>query len=215
MENNTAHWNSIYKRKKITDVSWYQPKPEASLKYIVSLNLEKDASIIDVGGGNSFLVDFLLELGYTNLSVLDISEEAITQAKERLGAKAAQVDWIVADVSDFKPTQNYELWHDRAAFHFLTKENQVLSYLNLLQHSIKADGFVILGTFSEKGPTKCSGLKIKQYSKAEMSKLLAADFEKIQCENLDHSTPSGLIQNFTFCSFKKLGQDKKRKTNTI
>ncbi|HET8753252.1 MAG TPA: class I SAM-dependent methyltransferase [Salinimicrobium sp.] len=208
MKQNTAHWNSIYKTKNLTEVSWHQQKPETSLRFISNLKLKKDAKIIDVGGGNSFLVELLLELGYTNLSVLDISEEAIKLAKEKLAAKAAQVNWIVTDISDFKPTQKYDLWHDRAAFHFLTEEKQVLSYLNLLRHSIKAGGFVILGTFSEKGPTKCSGLKIKQYSKAEMIAVLSANFEKIQCENLDHTTPSGQIQNFTFCSFKKRKESK-------
>lgn len=203
MTDRKIHWETIYQTKKLTDVSWYQSKPTTSLNFISELNLKKDAKIIDIGAGESYLADFLLTDGFTDISILDISEEALDHAKLRLGEKAKNLKFITTDISHFVPETKYDLWHDRAAFHFLTEENQVQHYLNTLENSINPGGFVILGTFSEKGPTKCSGLEIKQYSIAEMSSLLPENFQILRCENVDHSTPSGAVQNFTFCSIQK------------
>ena len=203
MTDRKTHWETIYRTKKSTDVSWHQPKPITSLNFISELKLKKDAKIIDIGAGESFLADFLLAEGFTDLTILDISEEALDHARSRLAEKAKTLKWITADISHFVPEEKYELWHDRAAFHFLTDETQVQNYLNTLEKSINPGGFVILGTFSEKGPTKCSGLEIKQYSISEMSSLMTDSFQKIHCENIDHITPSGAVQNFTFCSFQK------------
>lgn len=203
MEDRKTHWENIYGAKKLTDVSWYQPKPEVSLNYIAGLQLKKNVQIIDIGGGDSFLVDFLLSEGYSNITVLDISEKALERAKSRLGDTGSNVKWIEADAADFRLNNKYDLWHDRAAFHFLTDEKEIDNYLNTLEDSINPGGIVILGTFSEKGPTKCSGIEIKQYSIEDMSKLLSPAFELIGCENQDHTTPTGSVQNFTFCRWRK------------
>lgn len=203
MDDRKTHWENIYGTKKFTETSWYQKKPEVSLNYIAEAGLKKDSSIIDVGGGDSFLVDFLIAEGYSNISVLDISEKALERAKERLGDKALNVNWIVADAAGFKPEEKYDIWHDRAAFHFLTEKTDIEKYINTLEGSINPGGYVILGTFSDQGPEKCSGIKIRQYSPEEMSQLLSPQFELIGCENHDHTTPTGVIQNFTFCRWRK------------
>ncbi|MFD1095614.1 class I SAM-dependent methyltransferase [Salegentibacter chungangensis] len=203
MEDRKQHWEEVYDKKKLTEVSWYQPIPETSLDFIEGFRLQKDAKIIDVGGGDSFLVDHLLERGYTNITVLDISAKAIERAKQRLGEKAGKVTWIVSDAAEFQPEEQYDVWHDRAAFHFLTEEPKIESYLENLKKGVKPGGYVVLGTFSEKGPEKCSGLFIHQYSKEEMSGLFREGFKMLKCINVDHKTPSEKIQNFTFCSFRK------------
>lgn len=203
MENKKDHWNKVYETKKPTEVSWYEPMPEVSLTYITDCKLEKDAAIIDIGGGDSFLAEFLLAQGFTDITVVDISEKAIERAKERLGEKADEVNWIVADVSKFQPERQYDLWHDRAVFHFLTEESQIENYLSSVKDAVKPGGFVVMGTFSENGPTKCSGLEIKQYSISQMQDLFSEGFSTLSCKNIDHQTPSGGMQNFTFCSFRK------------
>ncbi len=197
------HWENIYRTKKLTEVSWYEPIPETSLEFIKGLNLSKDAAIIDVGGGDSFLADFLLMEGYTNVSVLDISEEALERVKKRLGERAEEINWIVADITGFQPEETYDLWHDRAAFHFLTEEDQVRKYLDLLKTAVKSQGVVVMATFSDKGPTKCSGIDIQQYTISDLAQLLSADFGMLSCKNVLHETPSGAEQDFIFCSFRK------------
>lgn len=203
MENLKEHWEKIYASKNFEETSWYQSRPEASLNLIESLGLARDAEIIDVGGGNSYLVDNLLELGYTNLNVLDISEKAIEKAKERLGEKSDKVNWIVMDASEYKSDKKFEVWHDRAAFHFLTEDEKIRSYINNLRNSLDKGGYFILATFSEKGPLKCSGIEIKQYSQEDMRSLFEKDFEAVRIENLDHTTPWDATQNFTFGLFRK------------
>ncbi len=203
MEDRKNHWNEVYENKKPTEVSWYEPMPETSLNYIAECKLEKDAAIIDIGGGDSFLAEFLLARGFTDITVVDISEKAIGRAKNRLGEKAEEINWVVADAADFSPGRQYDLWHDRAAFHFLTEDSQIQKYLETVKKAVKPNGFVVLGTFSETGPSKCSGLEIKQYSIKEMQALFSEGFTPISCKNLDHDTPSGGTQNFTFCSFRK------------
>lgn len=198
------HWEHIYNSKSLEEVSWFQPKPETSLVFINELNISKNAKIIDVGGGDSYLVDHLLDMGYTDVSVLDISEKAIERAKKRLGKKADLVKWIVSDVTTFQPTEKYDLWHDRAAFHFLTQEGEINKYLDIVQNNIQSSGFLILGTFSEQGPEKCSGIKIKQYTETSLSRLFENQFKRTKCITVDHKTPSGSLQNFVFGCFVKL-----------
>lgn len=198
------HWNNIYETKQLSDLGWYQPTPTTSLEFVQKLNIPYDAKIIDIGGGDSFFVDHLLDLGYTEITVLDISEKAISRAKERLAANASKVKWIVADASDFKPVEQYYFWHDRAAFHFLTLEKEINSYLETIQRNISPSGFLVIGTFSDDGPKQCSGIDIKQYSESLMAEMLTTNFRKIECLKTEHTTPSGSIQNFIFCSFKKL-----------
>ncbi len=198
------HWENIYQTKDLKDVSWYQPTPTTSLDFLKQFNISTTAKIIDIGGGDSFLVDHLLDLGYTDLTVLDISAASLDRAKQRLGDRATKVKWIVADAATFKPTEQYDFWHDRAAFHFLTQEQEIANYIDTIQKSIKPTGVLVIGTFSEQGPKKCSGIEIKQYSETTMTDRLKKFFEKVKCITVDHKTPFDTIQNFIFCSFKKL-----------
>lgn len=201
--NRKLHWNTIYKTKNIDEVSWYQATPETSLKLITDCNLPLNAKIIDLGGGDSLLVDHLIHLGYTQISVLDISEEAIKKAQFRLGHKASGVTWIVADSASFAPTEMYDLWHDRASFHFLTQSTEINHYVTTACKHINHKGRLILGTFSEDGPRKCSGIPITPYSETEITKLLAPCFHMISCFKINHQTPFNTQQNFLFCSFHK------------
>lgn len=196
------HWETVYETKDSHEVSWTQEKPTMSLHLIETLNLAKDASIIDIGGGDSKLVDFLLAAGYLNLSVLDISEKALQKAQKRLGDKADLVTWIVADITQFVPTQQYDLWHDRAVFHFLTKDEDVQTYQSLLQNY--AHSSVVIGTFSEEGPLKCSGLSIRQYSEKSLTAVMQPIFEKVQITKEEHTTPFNTQQNFIFGLFRRV-----------
>ncbi len=198
------HWENIYQTKELKEVSWFQPTPETSLDFFKQFNVPTTSKVIDIGGGDSFLVDHLIDLGYQDISVLDISSAAIDRAKQRLGDKAKNVKWIVADAATFKPTEKYHFWHDRAAFHFLTDEQEISNYLKTAQENINPAGVLVIGTFSEQGPKKCSGIEIKQYSETTMTNRLKRFFEKIKCITVDHKTPFDTIQNFVFCSFRKL-----------
>lgn len=196
------HWESVYENKSPNEVSWTQEKPEISLKLIEESEISKSAKIIDIGGGDSKLVDFLLEKGYQNITVLDISAKALEKAKKRLGEKADKVQWIISDVTKFEPTEIYDLWHDRAAFHFLTSKEQIKIY-TAITNKFVADRLII-GTFSKQGPTKCSGLEISQYDENGLAKVFETHFKKTKCLTTDHITPFETVQNFQFCSFKKL-----------
>ncbi|MBL0744473.1 class I SAM-dependent methyltransferase [Chryseolinea lacunae] len=197
------HWEKIYSTKGVNEVSWTQEVPQTSLDFIRGYNLPRNAAIIDIGGGESKLVDFLLDEGYTNITVLDISAQALAKTQMRLGERAARVRWVVSDVTEFKPEQMFDVWHDRATFHFLTTKEQIEKYIELAASFVNEKGFMAIGTFSENGPTKCSGLEIKQYSEAELEKTLRYHFKKIRCLTEDHITPFKTTQNFLFCSFKK------------
>lgn len=201
--NRKNHWENIYQTKSLNEVSWYQPKPETSLSFVEKLNLPKAAKIIDVGGGDSYFVDHLLELGYENITVLDISEAAIERAKARLGKKATLVNWVVEDVTHFHSIEQYDFWHDRAAFHFLTNKKDVEKYVATVSKNIKDNGVLVIGTFSEDGPKKCSGIEIKQYSEQSLTTIFKLNFRKIESFTIDHKTPFDTIQNFVFCSFRK------------
>lgn len=183
--------NEVYNKKDFDEVSWYQPKSETSLEYIRSFNLKKSVKIIDIGGGDSFLAENLLAEGYKNITVLDISEVAIDRAKSRLGDKAEKINWIVADASDFSSSEKYDLWHDRATLHFLTNEDERNNYIKALKNSLKKEGKVIIGTFSEKGPKKCIGIKVKQYSLHELSELLRTNFETLVVKHRSFSPYRG------------------------
>jgi SAM-dependent methyltransferase len=198
-----AHWENVYETKAENEVSWFQPYPKTSMEFVELFNLPLDANIIDIGGGDSYFVDALLDKGYRNVYVLDISANAIERAKQRLGEKASKVNWIVSDVTKFKPPVEFDFLHDRAAFHFLTTEDKIYKYVSIVKDAIKKDGFLVLGTFSENGPKKCSGLEIKQYSEVSMSARFEIAFDRIKCITEDHTTPFNTVQNFLFCSFKK------------
>ncbi len=198
------HWENIYKAKKPAEVSWYQPTPATSLAFLKEFNVPLTARIIDIGGGDSLLVDHLIQLGYKDITVLDISETAIKRAKHRLADNGRQVKWVVADAKTFQPIEKYDFWHDRAAFHFLTSDHEIENYIATVQQNLRANGILLIGTFSENGPKKCSGMDIKQYTEKSMTDILQKFFTKIKCITDDHTTPVGAIQNFIFCSFKKM-----------
>jgi ubiquinone/menaquinone biosynthesis C-methylase UbiE len=203
MERNKEHWERIYQTKQPEEVSWWQDDPKTSLDFIYQFKLPKSAEIIDVGGGDSKLVDCLLDEGFEHITVLDISKEALKRAKQRLGDKAKKANWIVSDIIKFQPNKYFDLWHDRAAFHFLTTGEQIRKYLSVVNKSIRNNGYIIIGTFSDRGPKKCSGLDVKQYSEKTLSAVLQNGFDKIRCITEDHITPFNTIQNFLFCSFKR------------
>ena len=198
-----VHWENVFATKKETEVSWYQQKPETSIQFFVENNIPKDAKIIDIGGGDSYLIDSLLDLGYTNLFLLDISANAIERIKNRLEKKKKKVTFIVSDILDFQPKTTFDVWHDRASFHFLTDEKDIETYKNLVSNSILENGFLFLGTFSESGPLKCSGLEITQYSEEKFEHIFGTNFFKINCFTEKHLTPFDTTQNFIFCTFKK------------
>lgn len=197
------HWENVFATKAEDEVSWFQEYPKTSVEFFELFNLPLDANIIDIGGGDSHLVDVFLAKGYKNIYVLDISANALERAKQRLGDKANNVHWIVSDVTEFKPEVKFDFWHDRAAFHFLTTEDKVDKYVSIAESNIKQNGYLILGTFSENGPKKCSGLEIKQYSEASMSYRFENAFDRIKCITEEHQTPFNTTQNFLFCSFQK------------
>ena len=198
-----SHWENIYNSKSENELSWFQEYPKTSMMLIESLNLQKTANIIDIGGGESRLPDALLEKNYQNIWVLDISTTAIEKAKKRLGEKASLVNWIVGDIIEFSSDAKFALWHDRGAFHFLIEENQIGQYLAVAKNQTAPNGYLILGTFSEQGPQKCSGLPVKRYAESSLSAIFEEGFEKINCSQEDHITPGNISQNFLFCSFKK------------
>jgi SAM-dependent methyltransferase len=198
------HWDNIYNKKELERLSWYQPLPATSLSFLKQFSIPVTAKIIDIGGGDCLFVDYLLDLGYQDITVLDISELALDRAKKRLGDRAANVKWIAEDVTIFKPDEKYDFWHDRATFHFLTNEREINKYLKTARQSINPSGILVIGTFSEEGPKKCSGIEIKQYSEAKMTDTLKKYFDKIKCITVDHMTPFDTIQKFIFCSFRKL-----------
>ncbi|WP_298117484.1 trans-aconitate 2-methyltransferase [Flavobacterium sp.] len=203
MENQKSHWENVFANKNPNEVSWTQKYPKTSIDYLETLNLPLTSTIIDVGGGDSNLVDALLEKGYSNITVLDISEFALEKAKKRLGSKADLVHWIVSDITEFNPEIKFDFWHDRAVFHFLTTKEGINKYVSLIGNAINNQGHFLLGTFSENGPLKCSGLEITQYSESKMTETFKENFEVVRCFTEDHKTPFDTIQNFQFCGFKK------------
>jgi SAM-dependent methyltransferase len=183
------HWERIYTSKKSEEFSWTQDNPATSISFLKGFNVPKTAPIIDIGGGESKLVDYLLKDGYTDITVLDISEKALERAKGRLGENASKVTWIVTDITEFVPTRQYAIWHDRATFHFLTEQSQIEKYISISSGNLTGDGFMTIGTFSENGPDKCSGLQIKKYSEDILTSVLQKAFDKLKCIKEDHVTP--------------------------
>lgn len=197
------HWQNIYTTKTDDQVSWTQEYPSSVVSYINEISLAKDAKIIDIGGGASRFVDTLLELGYTNITVLDISQAALDRSQERLGSDAAKVTWLVTDILDFRPNMKYDFWYDRAVFHFFTDEKSKSKYVELAFHSIAISGQLLLGTFSENGPLKCSGLEVSRYSADKLTAQFISYFQVNNCFKEQHKTPFDTIQEFQFCGFTK------------
>lgn len=196
---NASHWENIYKNKSPNEVSWTEEIPSTSIKFFKDFNIDKNSPIIDIGGGESKFVDFLLEEGYNNISILDISENALIKVKQRLGIKANKIKWIVSDINTFKPDTKYKIWHDRALFHFLTSKKEINRYIKNVS---KYAENIIIGTFSKSGPNKCSGLQVTQYDQDSLENCFKkSSLSLLRSEYIDHNTPFNTIQNFIFCSF--------------
>lgn len=198
-----SHWEDVYANKKPTEVSWYQIEPKVSLELIASMGVNCAGKIIDIGGGASVLVDKLLDEGFKDLTVLDISSKAIDYAKKRLGKRAENVIWIEADITDFEPTAKYDLWHDRAVFHFLTNGEDRKKYVKCMDGAVNPGGHVIISAFAIDGPLKCSGLEIQRYSPEKMKAEIGDSFELVKSINERHVTPSNKEQKFSYFYFKK------------
>ena len=195
-----AHWEKVYRTKQPTEVSWYRAHLDLSLQLIEEAAASRDAHIIDVGGGESTLVDDLLARGYRNLHVLDISPTAIAIAKERLGGEAQRIDWLCGDVTSFAfARQRYDVWHDRAVFHFLTEEHDRVAYVRQVAQAVKPGGHVIVATFGLEGPTKCSGLDVVRYDAEHLHDEFGARFQLVKHLTELHQTPAGAIQQFVYC----------------
>jgi len=196
------HWESVYSSKSETELTWFEDHPETSLELIRQSTATSD-SIIDVGGGASRLTDELLTLSYNDISVLDVSEQALLQSQQRLGNKSKDVHWFIADVTTWQPSQKYALWHDRAVFHFLTQEFQRQAYLDVMSKSIAPNGTVIIATFALDGPEKCSGLEVTRYSPDTLKAVVGDKFELIDSKYQQHQTPKGGSQLFQYSKFLK------------
>ena len=201
---NKQHWDTVYTTKAADSVSWFQQNADTSLQLIQATSVAKDAAIIDVGGGASTLVDDLILNGYSNLSVLDLSSAALDVAKARIGQPADNVNWIVADITQVSfPEHQFDVWHDRAVFHFLTKPEERLAYVRTVLHAVKPNGHIIIATFAEDGPTQCSGLPVVRYSAESLQAQLGDSFLLKNHFYQIHHTPFGTTQNFIFCHFVK------------
>lgn len=199
------HWENVYQTKGESDVSWFQRNPAISLDLIRATGTTNTASVIDIGGGASRLVDVLLDAGFENVTVLDLSEKALATSKARLGARAAKVEWIAADVTTWRPPQTYDVWHDRAAFHFLTDPKDRAAYAERLLQAVAPGGHVIIGTFALDGPERCSGLPVVRYDATSLGAVLGPSFCLVESRNDTHKTPAGTIQRFQFSRFRRLG----------
>jgi SAM-dependent methyltransferase len=197
------HWNGIFTTKAEDAVSWFQATPETSLRLIRACNLPKDANILDVGAGASHLPDALLEEGFTDIAVLDVSAAALAKTKARLGDKGAAIRFIVADLASWKPDLTVDLWHDRAVLHFLTEERDRLAYADALRCAVRPGGFVLISGFALRGPERCSGLPVVRVAPNTLATLLGPNFDLLDAFEEDHPTPSGGRQRFVFTRFHR------------
>jgi 2-polyprenyl-3-methyl-5-hydroxy-6-metoxy-1,4-benzoquinol methylase len=199
MENKT-HWEHIYQTKESERVSWYQLHPRLSLKYIQNTGASRSAHIIDVGAGASTLVDHLLDDGYQKITVLDISSEALEIAQKRLGQRAKAINWLEADITQVAlPKNQFDVWHDRAVFHFLTESQDRQKYVNLVKNAVKPGGHIIVATFANNGPEQCSGLEVSRYNPESLHSEFGKDFELLDSTHEEHQTPFGTEQKFIYC----------------
>jgi 2-polyprenyl-3-methyl-5-hydroxy-6-metoxy-1,4-benzoquinol methylase len=202
--NQKDHWQQVYSKREAENLGWYKPHLATSLSWIKALNLATEDPLIDIGGGTSTLVDDLLEMGCRSISVLDISENAIATARLRLAKKADQVTWLEGDITSIDlPAGGYELWHDRAVFHFLTEPGQQRMYRDNLLKALKPDGHLIIGTFAPEAPAMCSGLPVQRYSAEQLENTLGEEFELVRQHNELHVTPGGVEQMYLYCQFRK------------
>lgn len=195
------HWKNIYETHGDEELSWFEPAPTLSLDLLLAPSLSKDAPIVDVGGGSSRLVDTLLDCGFTDITVLDISEAALLRSQQRLGDRATSVHWIAADVLQWEPDRKFAAWHDRAMFHFLTSPRQRWDYRTVVENAVTSDGIVVIGTFSTLGPEKCSGLSVQRYSALSLAEELGDRFRWTATRKIEHRTPKDVMQHFQFSRF--------------
>lgn len=198
---NKKHWENIYQKKEIDGVSWYQKVPEESLQLIKKYSISNSDKIIDIGCGKSFLADNLLELNYTDISLVDISSNALKEVKDRLQNKS--LNFIETDILNFNSNDKYDIWHDRAVFHFITNPEGIEKYISLCNKYINNHGILIIGAFAEDGPLKCSGLEIKRYSVDQISGLFQETFKLVESFKMLHKTPFDTEQSFLFCVLRK------------
>jgi len=203
-ESRQAHWEGVYTKKGENEVSWFQENPAPSLELIAHVGATPASAIIDVGGGASRLVDNLVDRGFEDVTVLDLSVAVLAAAKARLGSRAAQVQWIVADATVWEPVKAYDVWHDRAAFHFLTEECDRAAYVARLDRAIKVGGYIIIATFALDGPERCSGLPVVRYDPARLGEILGNSFQLIDTRHHTHATPWGSDQSFQFSVFRRM-----------
>ena len=197
---NAEHWDAVYRNKRFDSVSWYAPHLDESLNLIGQLCPMKSAAVVDIGGGESTLVDDLLGRGYSDLSVLDISAAAVAHTRQRLGRQADSVGWYVGDVTRYDfGGKKFDLWHDRAVFHFLVEPEARKAYVELVRRSVKRGGHVLMATFGAQGPLKCSGLDVVRYDEQHLHSEFGSGFELLGSETTDHHTPSGSAQQFLYC----------------
>ena len=201
--NRQSHWETVYTTKGENEVSWFQENPAPSLELIELTRPTPESTIVDIGGGASRLVDHLVAGGFKDVTVLDISQAALEAAKARLGERASGVKWVVADVTQWHPTHAFDIWHDRAAFHFLTDPADRSAYVARVKQAVRPRGHVIIGTFALDGPEKCSGLPVNRYDAASLAKELGEGFELLVSRQQDHSTPWSSMQRFQFCVFRR------------
>jgi 2-polyprenyl-3-methyl-5-hydroxy-6-metoxy-1,4-benzoquinol methylase len=198
------HWENVYRTKGEREVSWFQETPSLSLELIRSTGATRHSALVDIGGGASRLVDALVDEGYEAVTVLDLSESALAAAKARLGQAAAAVTWIVADVVRWQPRQRYDVWHDRAAFHFLTEAADRSAYAACLHAALRPGGHAIIATFALDGPERCSGLPVVRYDAASLGQVLGDAFSLVETRRHDHHTPMGSMQRFQFSVFRRV-----------
>jgi SAM-dependent methyltransferase len=199
-----THWQTVYTSKGESEVSWFQDSPHPSLDLIALTGAARDAAILDIGGGASRLVDALMDAGYTDLSILDLSEAALAAARARLGPRAAKVRWIATDVTVWEPERAYDVWHDRAALHFLTAPSEQAAYVKCVGRALRRGGHAIIGSFAPDGPEKCSGLPVVRHDAASLGALLGERFTLIDSRRHDHVTPWGATQRFQFSTFRRM-----------
>ena len=199
-----AHWQGVYAAKRDTAVSWFEAEPAVSLALIDLVGTPKQGAVIDVGGGASRLVDHLLDRGFADVTVLDLSAAALAAARQRLGAAGGRVQWIVADATTWEPPRRYALWHDRAALHFLTDPADRAAYVARLRQALMPGGHAIIGTFAPDGPEKCSGLPVVRYDADSLAGVLGPGFALLDSRRHAHLTPSGTEQRFHFATFRRL-----------
>jgi SAM-dependent methyltransferase len=202
-ESRQAHWEGVYTKKGENEVSWFQENPAPSLELIAQVGATPASAIIDIGGGASRLVDNLVARGFEDVTVLDLSEAALEAAKARLGGRAARVHWIVADATVWEPPKAYDIWHDRAAFHFLTEDRDRAAYVARLERALKVGGYAIIATFALDGPERCSGLPVVRYDPESLGKTLGRAFQLVDTRRDTHATPWGSDQSFQFSLFRR------------